>query len=282
MLERMTPHAQRIAIALRRLGEEQMLAFVTARAPEYVAAALASCIDDDGALPERWGAAALGEWLIDHPDVADVHVDDEALHAAYLEAFADARVTASVAAGAVEPDEVVEAPLDPRDAITLVHDWFGTMVYLTEQRAFRGEISDARHGAIEVSIDPFSDQPRPLPSIDALMPAIVRALDAAAEHARAALARWDAVQAAAGEQLLDTYNVTWRCYEQDGVEVDRPVLDASAFASQLRLSSLTIRLPTRGGEPMSSAMWIEAGDLFWGHALLAELYDATIRIDLVG
>jgi hypothetical protein len=294
----MNPPETRIARALERLAEEERIAFTTPKTALYVARALAAQIDDDGPVPTDWGAEELGEWLLGRPEVAEVFDDDDALFDAYVAAFeATGDDEGEDEAAAVSPSP--NAPLAPgRDLAaalgvrpkaataavgpSLVHPFFGALVYVPNNYAFEAHITDPHHGPLDVSIDPFSYLHFPHPPVESLLAEIEAKLDGAADCARASLARWDAVTGEAAEQLLGTYNGTWRTYDEDGETVVRPELDAAAFIKHLRLVSLTIRLPIGPESRFNSGMWIDVGDLFWGHALDVALDDDRIDVALAG
>jgi len=308
----MNPPETRIARAFERLAEEGRIAFTTPKTALYVARALAAQIDDDGPVPTEWGAEELGEWLLARPEVAEVFDEDDVLFDAYVAAFealedededvdeedGGARTTGQAgASGARAGDSDLAAALGfaPRARTpggpaaaaaptgpSLEHPFFGALAYVPQNYVFEAHITDARHGALKVSIDPFSYLRFPHPPVESLLAQIEKNLDAAADYARASLARWDAVTGEAVEQLLGTYNDTWRTYDEEGETIVRPTLDAAGFIGHLRLTSLTIRLPIGDDARFNSGMWIDVGDLFWGHALDVALDDDRIDVSLAG
>jgi hypothetical protein len=167
--------------------------------------------------------------------------------------------------------------------VDLSHPYFGTLTYDEAHRTFDAHVVDARRGNIAVSLDPYASANFPHRPIDAMLPHVEATLDPAAAWTRASLERWDAVTAKIVERLLVTYNKVWRTYDEEGETVTRDVLDARAFVAHLRLRSFHVALPEHEGEDFTGTMWIDIGDLFWGHAIQASIWaDGAINVDLVG
>jgi hypothetical protein len=252
------------------LAREGRLELTTKNAATYVGQNLAAQIEGERPLPQDWTAEDLGAWLLAQPEVAEVFDDDDALLAAYLAAFASSSSPVEDPPSPKKTDPKKRAPPLPNGSPVLTHPYFGKLVYVATDRTFVAVVAAARHGYVQISLE-----------LDAPLGDAEGLLDDAATRARDAFARWEAAKAATIEELLETYNVTWRCFEEDGESVERPTLTGDAFAAELQLSSLTIRLPIDAA-CFDATLWIDPGDLFWGHAIEVSFDGEAIHVSLAG
>lgn len=166
----------------------------------------------------------------------------------------------------------------------LEHSYFGRLVYDEKGRSFRGQLTDERVGTVEVTLL-LSDSP------DAAIETVLREfevrLDASAEYLREAIGERDALIGAVVDDLLETYNESWRKFsqfrkDQGWVEVEREVLDERSFAAALRFTSFSLYLPTGPESEYAYDAWLDPGDLFWEHWIQVWRSDSGFHVSLFG